>query len=131
MLIFLLVMAAYALVRVRRNKSEGKKIWDNRLKAYVVWMIFAAISLLSYGIIGLDFDLYLGEFLIMVLLVLAAFYAGLKFRIFAVWRSLWIGFSVAAVIFAILFSIRLVDFFHMNAAYANDGSIICSARTFF
>src|SRR6266702_2692160 len=81
---FFVVLAALGIYLVRHvylNKKAKKKCFDLKTKISLLWFGVDFLSLVVYGIIGLDFTFYLLTLFIISMLILGGFYVGKRFRL--------------------------------------------------
>ena len=127
----LFILAAHMIIHMYKNKKQGKNAIDKKLKIVALWFTVVFLSLITYGIVGLDFNYYLLVFFIVMVLVLGAFFLGERFRLFRIHRLAWIAAAIAAVTFAALFAICFVSTVRENAAFANGLQTSCLNRILF
>lgn len=104
-----LVLVFYICIRVWRNRKKKQQIIDCRLKIYLLWLAIVFLSLIAYGIIGPDFQLYTLVFFIFFFLVLIGFYLGERWKLYMIRDSRWIIVTALIVIFGIFFLINWVE----------------------
>lgn len=128
------VLVVSIIIHLRLNKKKRKALLDSTLKIRIIWFLVVLLSLLTYGIIGLDFNFYLLVLLVISLLVLAAFYTGEKLRLFRVHYSRWIVFIILAVVFAAFFlicSIKTIRENRQNVLSEDGKQTSCINRSIF
>ena len=129
--VVLFYLALRISVRICSNKKRSRKIIDKFVKIHSLWFGVVFLSLISYGIIGLDYNYYLLEFFIVTLLTLGGFYIGERHRLFKISHAVWIASLMASLLFALIFSISFVS--AVGAYEINNDKVQsqCSQRIWF
>lgn len=104
-----IVLVVLMLICVWYGKKRNQKIFNARMKSYLLWFLVIALSLFVYGVVGLGFEMYLVEYIVVTVLALGALSLGEKMGWFAVSNLLWKIVFGAAFLSILLFSYRWVD----------------------
>jgi hypothetical protein len=106
--------------------KKRQRIFNARMKAYLLWSLLVFVSLMVYGAIGLNLELYLVEYVVVAVLSLVAlFVAERKAWFFVSNKIWWIVFSLA-VVFVLMFSYRWGIGVFNGKRNLNDPSVQCS-----
>jgi hypothetical protein len=122
---FRIVLAMYL------NKKKNSKLIDKVSKIRIIWFLVVFLSLVTYGIVGLDFNFYLLVFFVTTLLIIGAFYCGEYFRLFKVHHSRWILMTILSLIFATFFVIYFVKTIRSNNMPLDSEQSNCINRLLF
>ncbi len=129
--IALIGIAIHIAIAAYKKRKAGKKILDKKMKTSLVYFSVIFLSLMTYGIVGLDFNFYLLVFFMLALYVVGAFFAGEYFKLFKVRREFWVAFAAAALIFATFFLVCFVSSVRENEAFKKGTQVDCLNRMLF
>lgn len=126
-----IALGIYAIMAMHKNKKSGKKILDKKIKTILIYFSVAFLSLMTYGIIGLDFNFYLLVFFMLSLYVIGAFFVGEHFKLFKVRQSAWIALTAAALIFGVMFIVCFLTYVSERKHVGNEPDMKCLNRDLF
>lgn len=101
----LIALSLFILVEIYRNKNKKGKILTKDLKKQFLYLIVLALSLLTYGLVGLSFEFYLLVFFFICVWILFGFFIGEHWKLIKVGCSAWFAVAAVAMVFALLFGI--------------------------
>jgi len=127
----LIILAARILIGAYGNKKAKKKIFDKKIKITLLYFSVIFLSLITYGIVGLDFNFYLLLFFLISLFILGAFFLGEHFKLLKIRRELWIGATAIALLFALFFVVCFVSSIRESKHVQNDPNMTCLNRIIF
>jgi len=127
----LIALAARILMGIYKNKKEKKKIFDKKIKTNLLYFSVVFLSLITYGIVGLDFNFYILLFFLIPLFILGAFFLGEHFKLLKIRRELWIGVTAIALLFALFFVVCFVSSIRESKHVQNDPNMTCLNRIIF
>ena len=129
--VVLLVLGFHMAMRIYLNKKKHRRIFDTTVKIYTLWFLVVLLSLMTYGVVGLDFNFYLLVLFVITLLMLGAFYVGERLSLFRVHHSRWIALTILALIFATFFVICFVRTILESSSSADGRQTSCVNRLVF
>ncbi|EKE25634.1 MAG: hypothetical protein ACD_5C00090G0003 [uncultured bacterium] len=100
-----IALSLFILVGIYKNKNSKKKIWDNDIKKKFLYLTVLALSLLTYGLVGLSFEFYLLVFFFICIWILLGFFVGEYLKLMKIKCGTWFLVAAIAMIFALLFGI--------------------------
>lgn len=127
----LIALAGYMIFKMYKNRKKRKKAIDKTVKIILLWFSVVFLSLVAYGLVGLDFNFYLLVFFIISLLVLGAFFLAEHLKLFQVRRSIWIIFTILALLFAAFFIVCFIGDIRDDVEFANGSKVNCLDRSLF
>lgn len=124
----LFILIARVLFGIYKNKRDGKKLLNKKIKIQLLYLLVIFLSLVTYGLIGLDFNYYLLLFFLISFFVLGAFFLGEHFKLVKIRRELWIGVTAAAIFFALWFVVCFISSIRESKHIGNEPNMSCLNR---
>lgn len=128
LILALLFFAIKILMGILKNKKEGKKVLDEKIKMQLLYISVVFLSLITYGLLGLDFNFYLLLFFFISIYTLGAFSLGEHFKLVVIRRELWIGVTAIAIFFGLFFVVCFFNSIRESKHVGNEPDMVCLNR---
>lgn len=131
-LTLVLIGISFSMARgIYKNRKHRKEIWDKENKKKLLYFSVLSLSLLTYGVVGLNFDFYLLVFFMVSLWILSGFFMGEHLKLFRLRKEWWMLMTVLTLLFATLFAFCYVEEVRGSISNQKSPQASCPSRILF